>query len=209
MSGRAGRRGLDSTGMVIIACSGDEPPEAARLSTMILGRPTKLESQFRLTYNMILNLLRVEALKVEEMIKRSFSENSTQKLLPDTKRLVDENEQRKLALRQLDCTICGRDLEQFYDVCGEVITLNRNMMLQYISKSPAGNRALAAGRVIIVNNNVSIVIIYIDIHMLMLFPYAHALGLSKYPCRHSQTSSCIQCRCSDYSKDILLLVIGA
>jgi antiviral helicase SKI2 len=57
---------------------------------MILGKPTKLQSQFRLTYNMILNLLRVEALKVEEMIKRSFSENSSQKLLPDQKKLVDE-----------------------------------------------------------------------------------------------------------------------
>lgn len=31
---------------------------------------------------MILNLLRVEALKVEEMIKRSFSENASQRLLP-------------------------------------------------------------------------------------------------------------------------------
>ena len=41
---------------------------------MMLGIPGKLQSQFRLTYNMILNLLRVEALWIEEMIKRSFSE---------------------------------------------------------------------------------------------------------------------------------------
>jgi antiviral helicase SKI2 len=49
---------------------------------MIIGVPGKLSSQFRLTYNMILNLLRVEALRVEEMIKRSFSENASQRLLP-------------------------------------------------------------------------------------------------------------------------------
>ena len=57
---------------------------------MILGPPSKLESQFRLTYSMILNLLRVEALRVEEMIKRSFSENSSQKLLPDQQKQVVE-----------------------------------------------------------------------------------------------------------------------
>ena len=57
---------------------------------MILGPPSKLQSQFRLTYNMILNLLRVEALRVEEMIKRSFSENASQRLLPDQKKSVVE-----------------------------------------------------------------------------------------------------------------------
>ena len=45
----------------------------------IQGKPTKLESQFRLTYSMILNLLRVEQLRVEDMIKRSFSEFHSQK----------------------------------------------------------------------------------------------------------------------------------
>ncbi|KAG1466814.1 hypothetical protein G6F46_001870 [Rhizopus delemar] len=154
MSGRAGRRGLDSTGVVIIATGGEEPPEASTLSTMILGKPTKLESQFRLTYNMILNLLRVEALKVEEMIKRSFSENSTQKLLPDTKRLVDENEQKRNALRQLDCAICEPDIEKFYDICGEVVYLNRTMMTQFVTAMPAGNRALCPGRLVIINSNV-------------------------------------------------------
>ncbi|XP_010572728.1 PREDICTED: helicase SKI2W, partial [Haliaeetus leucocephalus] len=38
------------------------------------GRPTRLQSQFRLTYSMILNLLRAQALRVEDMMRRSFSE---------------------------------------------------------------------------------------------------------------------------------------
>jgi hypothetical protein len=37
---------------------------------------------------MILNLLRVEALRVEEMIKRSFSENAAQKLAPEQQRQI-------------------------------------------------------------------------------------------------------------------------
>lgn len=106
MSGRAGRRGLDPTGTVIIVAN-DECPEVRRyytwiiysltlgtqqttLNTMILGKPSKLQSQFRLTYNMILNLLRVEALRVEEMIKRSFSENASQQLLPQNQEKVVE-----------------------------------------------------------------------------------------------------------------------
>lgn len=61
---------------------------------MIIGVPGKLSSQFRLTYNMILNLLRVEALRVEEMIKRSFSENASQRLLPAQEKAVVEAEKR-------------------------------------------------------------------------------------------------------------------
>jgi antiviral helicase SKI2 len=57
---------------------------------MLLGAPSKLQSQFRLTYTMILNLLRVEALRVEEMIKRSFSENASQRLLPDQQKKILE-----------------------------------------------------------------------------------------------------------------------
>lgn len=121
---------------------------------MILGKPTKLESQFRLTYNMILNLLRVEALKVEEMIKRSFSENSNQRLLPDTQRLVDESELKRSELQQVDCTICNRDLSIYYDVCSQILQYTRTMMSQFITKSSIGNRAFCAGRFVIINNNV-------------------------------------------------------
>ena len=63
MAGRVGRRGLDNIGTVIIMCR-DEIPEESDLKNLIVGKPTRLESQFRLTYTMILHLLRVEELKV-------------------------------------------------------------------------------------------------------------------------------------------------
>ncbi|KAF7083728.1 hypothetical protein CFC21_087488, partial [Triticum aestivum] len=62
MAGRAGRRGLDTIGTVIMMCR-DEIPEESDLKNLLVGKPTRLESQFRLTYTMILHLLRVEELK--------------------------------------------------------------------------------------------------------------------------------------------------
>ena len=62
MAGRAGRRGLDKTGTVIIVCKNDIP-DITSLKQMMLGKPTVLASKFRLTYNMILNLLRVEQVR--------------------------------------------------------------------------------------------------------------------------------------------------
>ena len=67
MAGRAGRRGLAETGTVIVMCRGEIPDERD-LNPVLVGRPTRLESQFRLTYIMILHLLRVEELKVYNIL---------------------------------------------------------------------------------------------------------------------------------------------
>lgn len=93
MSGRAGRRGLDKTGTVI-AMAYNDPLSSLKFKDVTLGVPTKLVSQFRLTYNMILNLLRIEALRVEEMIKHSFSENTSQTLLPEHQSKLKELEKK-------------------------------------------------------------------------------------------------------------------
>ena len=62
MAGRAGRRGKDTTGTVILLCKADVP-ESSDLQRMILGQATTLQSRFRLTYSMLLNLMRVETLR--------------------------------------------------------------------------------------------------------------------------------------------------
>jgi antiviral helicase SKI2 len=149
MAGRAGRRGLDTVGTVIICAPGaDEAPPITRLRQMMLGEPTKLRSQFRLTYNMILNLLRVEALKIEEMIKRSFSENATQALLPEHEKKVKLSEADLEKIKREPCTICDVDLEACHQSCMEYQRLTNEMHLALLN-NPVGRRILGPNRLVV------------------------------------------------------------
>lgn len=149
MAGRAGRRGLDSVGSVIIVASGtDEAPPAATLRQMILGTPTKLRSQFRLTYNMILNLLRVEALKIEEMIKRSFSENATQALLPEQEKEVKLSEADLAKIKREPCAICDVDLDECHRASMAFQSATSDMHMHLLA-SPVGRRMFSARRLVV------------------------------------------------------------
>lgn len=112
MAGRAGRRGLDKNGTVIIICKVDVPSESD-LRNMILGKPMRLESQFRLTYAMILYLLRVELVTVENMMLHSFREFEKRQKLPESKSELSRMEEKISKLNELSEHL--KPLCQFYD----------------------------------------------------------------------------------------------
>ncbi|EHK99185.1 P-loop containing nucleoside triphosphate hydrolase [Glarea lozoyensis ATCC 20868] len=70
MSGRAGRRGLDDRGIVIMMINDKMDPPTAK--EIVRGEQDKLNSAFYLGYNMILNLMRVEGISPEFMLEHCF-----------------------------------------------------------------------------------------------------------------------------------------
>ncbi|KAL7892798.1 DSHCT domain-containing protein [Trichoderma sp. SZMC 28014] len=151
MAGRAGRRGLDKVGSVIIVPpGGDDAPPVAELRNMILGEPSKLRSQFRLTYNMILNLLRVEALKIEEMIKRSFSEHATQQLLPEHEKDVKLAQADLAKVKRESCGICDGVVDECHQAAQDYKRLTAELY-KALLRIAIGRRMFTPQRLIVFN----------------------------------------------------------
>lgn len=90
MSGRAGRRGLDDKGIVILMI--DEKVSKTVGKEIVQGKPDPINSAFHLTYNMVLNLLRVEEINPEYMLERSFFQFQNQSSIPDLYRRVQKKQ---------------------------------------------------------------------------------------------------------------------
>ena len=88
MSGRAGRRGLDDKGVVILMLDTKMEPSIAK--DMVKGAPDTLHSEFHLGYNMLLNMLRVEDADPEALLRASYKQFQMEKSLPQLERKVQE-----------------------------------------------------------------------------------------------------------------------
>ncbi|XP_057338709.1 SKI2 subunit of superkiller complex protein [Microplitis mediator] len=148
MAGRAGRRGHDKSGTVIIMCK-TEVPHFMDLKAMMCGEPQNLQSQFKITYSMVLNLRRVsESVSVEDMMRRSFKELS---LITDiTKRKTELNEVEEALAKLPPETEFQKQLSEFYNLAMEYITEWRGLSpLLFMGKKVS--KALMPGKVLIIS----------------------------------------------------------
>lgn len=133
MSGRAGRRGLDTMGIVI--CIMSEPITQREVDKLLSPSSENLMSAFRLTYNMILNLMRVEDLNPLYLISRSFFHfQAYKKSLEKEAQVFEMYEQ----LEQIE----PNDFARMY-IEREMVRVERNRKLQ-----PRIEEYLKKGRVV-------------------------------------------------------------
>ncbi|CCK73568.1 ATP-dependent RNA helicase MTR4 NDAI_0G05850 [Naumovozyma dairenensis CBS 421] len=144
MSGRAGRRGLDDRGIVIMMIDEKMEPQVAK--GMVKGQADRLDSAFHLGYNMILNLMRVEGISPEFMLEHSFYQFQNVISVPIMeKKLIELN--KEIDDIQIDDE---ENIKEYYEVRQTLDSYNEDV--RHIMTHPANVLSfLQPGRLIEVN----------------------------------------------------------
>lgn len=146
MSGRAGRRGLDDRGIVILML--DEQMEPAIAKGMVKGEADRLNSAFHLGYNMILNLMRVEGISPEYMLERCFYQFQNVAQIPEL-----EDKRRALQSEADEITVSNPDVKEYYDLKHSIASYGDDM--RHIVTHPSNILSfLQPGRLVEVADNV-------------------------------------------------------
>jgi len=121
MSGRAGRRGLDDRGIVIMMVDAQMEPAVAK--NMIKGQADSLNSSFYVGYNMLLNLLRVEEMDPETLMRKSFHQYQHDRELPDLEKKLKTMEAEKSQIK-----ITGEEtVAEYYHLRMQLHKLKQNL----------------------------------------------------------------------------------
>ncbi|CAK1362971.1 unnamed protein product [Cercospora beticola] len=141
MSGRAGRRGLDERGIVIMMIDEKMDPPVAK--EIVKGEQDKLNSAFHLGYNMILNLMRVEGISPEFMLERCFFQFQNAASVSGLEKQLIELEQKRADVIIED----EPQVKEYYDLRQNLDTYSAEMK-QVITHPQYLCKFLQSGRLV-------------------------------------------------------------
>lgn len=125
MSGRAGRRGLDEKGNVVLFMNElNWLPFHTDMKKIVDHKGESLQSKFKMTYEIILNLLTAKDIDIIEMMKRSFYENSKFSMIPKRNKQLKLDKEILEQLSKFECPFRMSPLEEY------PIVAYRNMLDQ-------------------------------------------------------------------------------
>lgn len=128
MSGRAGRRGMDTVGHVIVMQSPfHHASEAARLAS---SEADALNSQFTPTYGMVLNLLQRHTLEEAQfLLEQSFGQFTAQRRLRPLSDAIHSKERELTDIQQFVCPahLSDETFEGFLKTLGQVRIFSRQI----------------------------------------------------------------------------------
>lgn len=162
MAGRAGRRGLDKTGTVIVLCK-NEIPDMQELHSIMRGKAQELESKFRITYSMILSLLRKKDMRIQDFMRRSFSEHKMTVSAENpavyeaanvylNEKLEWFKSKFKYESGYESCPFCGEmRLIEYYDACEEYSKISKQLF-EKLQVHGAIFKFLQPGRIVFVRS---------------------------------------------------------
>ncbi|KAK2505495.1 hypothetical protein MC885_016922 [Smutsia gigantea] len=145
MSGRAGRRGMDDRGIVILMVDEKMSPTIGK--QLLKGSADPLNSAFHLTYNMVLNLLRVEEINPEYMLEKSFYQFQHYRAIPGVVEKVKNSEQQynKIVIPNEESVVI------YYKIRQQLAKLGKEIE-EYIHKPKYCLPFLQPGRLVKVKN---------------------------------------------------------
>ena len=123
MSGRAGRRGKDDRGIVIQMV--DEKMEPAVCKGILYGDPDPLNSSYKISYNMLLNMMRVEDIDPEYLLRASFHQFQREKEVPA---LLAQAEDLDQQASQIELGEEHELVAQYYQMDQQLLVTRKKMM---------------------------------------------------------------------------------
>lgn len=127
------------------------------MKTMMVGVVQQLSSKFRVTFNMVLNLLRVEHFQIKDMIQRSFWEIENQRRMPETKQLLTEVKKKLQDIEDIACIKSEHgDIDNYYQKVAKIKVINLELEIRFKENKNAF-AVFSPGRIIEVSDKGKVV----------------------------------------------------